>query len=96
MFNRLLNESYKDLIGSEIEIKKLKELPKELCMEIVRSSIELNKLATPNLSIMNEIYKTFILSNPSNKACVSWSRIDNEQVGGMITKRNKKIIISKM
>ena len=96
VFNRLLNESYKDLIGSEIEIKKLKELPKELCMEIVRSSIELNKLATPNLSIMNEIYKTFILSNPSNKACVSWSRIDNEQAGGMITKRNKKIIISKM
>ena len=54
-------------------------------MEIVRLSIELNKLATPNLSIMNEIYKTFILSNPSNKACVSWSRIDNEQAGGMVT-----------
>ena len=52
--------------------------------------------STPNLSIMNEIYKTFILSNPSNKACVSWSRIDNEQAGGLITKRNKKIIISKM
>ena len=48
----------------------------------------------PNRKILQEIYKTFIVSSPGSKSLVSWSRADKEESAGMIKLNEGFLIIS--
>ena len=44
---------------------------------------------------MDEIYNVFILSNPTDKSEVNWSRADNDEFGGRVIFRDLSIVIKK-
>ena len=94
-YAKLINHKYKDLIGNEIEIKKLKEIPTSHVSDILRYSIKKSKVALPNTKIMKEIIKTFLDSNPGTKSEVSWSRSDKEESAGKINYKKGFLLISK-
>ena len=83
------------LIGNEIEIKKLKEIPTSHVVDVLRYSIKKSKIALPNTKIMKEIIKTFLDSNLGPKSEVSWSRSDKEEAAGKIIHKKGFLIISK-
>ena len=94
-YAKLIYDEYKDLIGNEIEIKKLKEIPISHVSDILRYSIKKSKIALPNTKIMKEIIKTFLDSNPGPKSEVSWSRSDKEEAAGKIIYQKGYLMISK-
>lgn len=94
-YAKLIHHEYKDLIGNEIEIKKLKEIPSSHVVDILRYSIKKSKVAVPNTKIMKEIIKTFLDSNPGTKSEVSWSRSDKEEAAGKIKYKKGFLLISK-
>jgi hypothetical protein len=94
-YAKLIHHEYKDLIGNEIEIKKLKEIPTSHVVDILRYSIKKSKVALPNTKIMKEIIKTFLDSNPGTKSEVSWSRSDKEEAAGKIKYKKGFLLISK-
>ena len=94
-YAKLIHHEYKDLIGNEIEIKKLKEIPSSHVVDILRYSIKKSKVAVPNTKIMKEIIKTFLDSNPGTKSEVSWSRSDKEEAAGKIKYEKGFLLISK-
>jgi tRNA(Ile)-lysidine synthase len=94
-YAKLIYDEYKDLIGNEIEIKKLKEIPISHVGDILRYSIKKSKIALPNTKIMKEIIKTFLDSNPGPKSEVSWSRSDKEEAAGKIIYQKGYLMISK-
>ena len=63
--------------------------------DVLRYSIKESNIAMPNSKILQEIYKTFIVSNPGSKSLVSWSRADKEESAGMIKLNDGFLIISK-
>ena len=93
-YKSLLETEYKKLIGSNISIRSLKEIPRPIIKDILRLSIKKSNLAVPNKKILNEILKTFIDSNPGPKSEVSWSRADNAEKSGKVTFQKGKILIS--
>ena len=94
-YKNIFIEKYNELIGQEIEVKKLKSLSKSIIKDILRFSISQCNIALPSSKIMNEIIKTFILSNPGPKSIVSWSRSDQDEPSGKIIYKNGYIIILK-
>ena len=93
-YTKLIYDEYKGLIGNEIEIKKLKEIPTSHVCDILRHSIKKSKIALPNTKIMKEIIKTFLDSNPGPKSEVSWSRSDKEETAGKIIYKKGFLVIS--
>ena len=93
-FLELLNNNYGYLISNVIKIKDLEHLNINIIKEIIRSSIKKENISTPNSKVLNEIIKTFIISNPSPKSIVSWSRADKDQQAGKITYDKGNIVIS--
>ena len=93
-FFELLNNNYRDLINNVIKIKDLKNLNIDITKEIIRTSIRNENISIPNSKVLNEIIKTFILSNPTPKSIVSWSRADKDQQAGKITFNKGNIVIS--
>ena len=94
-YSNLIANEYQNLIGREIEIKKLKKVSPLIICDILRYSIKECNIALPNSKIMEEILKTFIDSNPGPKSIVTWSRSDKEEDAGKITYDNGFLIISK-
>ena len=93
-FSKLLNNNYKDLISDSIEKKALSDLDDEIIKEILRYVIKDKGIAMPSSKVLDEVLKTFINSNPSQKSIVTWSRADKEDQPGKITYRDGKILIS--
>ena len=93
-FSKLLNNNYKDLISDSIEKKVLSDLDDEIIKEILRYVIKDKGIAMPSSKVLDEVLKTFINSNPSQKSIVTWSRADKEDQPGKITYRDGKILIS--
>ena len=93
-FKELLNKNYGELINNVIKIKDLENLNTNVIKEIIRASIRNENISVPNSKVLNEIIKTFILSNPSRKSIVSWSRADKDQQAGKMTYKEGNIIIS--
>ncbi len=93
-FFELLNNNYGDLINNVIKIKDLKNLNIGITKEIIRTSIRNENISIPNSRVLDEIIKTFILSNPTSKSKVSWSRADKDQRAGKITFKEGNIFIS--
>ena len=93
-FSKLLNNNYKDLISDSIEKKALSDLDDEIIKEILRYAIKDKCIAMPSSKVLDEVLKTFINSNPSQKSIVTWSRADKEDQPGKITYRDGKILIS--
>ena len=93
-FFELLNNNYGYLINNVIKIKDLKNLNIDITKEIIRTSIRNENISIPNSRVLDEIIKTFILSNPSSKSIVSWSRADKDQRAGKITFKEGNIYIS--
>ena len=94
-YSDLIMNEYQNLIGKEIEIKKLKKVSRLIIYDILRYSIKECNISIPNSKIMEEIIKTFINSSPGPKSIVTWSRSDKELVAGKITYKKGHIIISK-
>ena len=94
-YSDLLFEIHHELIGKEIEIKKLKEVSRTIIYDILRYSIKKCNIAVPNRKIMDEILKTFIDSKPGPKSIVTWSRADMEEDAGKITYKKGILVISK-
>ena len=94
-YSDLIMNEYQNLIGKEIEIKKLKKVPRIIIYDILRYSIKECNIALPNSKIMEEILKTFLDSNPGPKSIVTWSRSDKEEDAGKITYENGFLVISK-
>tara|TARA_B100000945_G_scaffold81961_1_gene63210 strand:- start:56 stop:1012 length:957 start_codon:yes stop_codon:yes gene_type:complete len=94
-YSNLIANEYQNLIGREIEIKKLKKVSPLIICDILRYSIKECNIALPNSKIMEEILKTFLDSNPGPKSIVTWSRSDKEEDAGKITYDNGFLIISK-
>jgi len=94
-YSDLLFEIHHELIGKEIEIKKLKEVSRTIIYDILRYSIKKCNIAVPNRKIMDEILKTFIDSKPGPKSIVTWSRADREEDAGKITYQKGILVISK-
>ena len=90
----MLNKNYGELINNVIKIKDLENLNTNVIKEIIRASIRNENISVPNSKVLNEIIKTFILSNPSRKSIVSWSRADKDQQAGKMTYKEGNIIIS--
>lgn len=93
-FFELLNNNYGYLINNVIKIKDLKNLNIDITKEIIRTSIKNENISIPNSRVLDEIIKTFILSNPTSKSIVSWSRADKDQRAGKITYKEGNIFIS--
>jgi len=93
-FFELLNNNYGYLIKNVIKIKDLKNLNIDITKEIIRTSIKNENISIPNSRVLDEIIKTFILSNPTSKSIVSWSRADKDQRAGKITYKEGNIFIS--
>ena len=93
-FFELLNNNYGYLINNVIKIKDLKNLNIGITKEIIRTSIKNENISIPNSRVLDEIIKTFILSNPTSKSIVSWSRADKDQRAGKITYKEGNIFIS--
>ena len=93
-FFKLLNNNYGYLINNVIKIKDLKNLNIDITKEIIRTSIKNENISIPNSRVLDEIIKTFILSNPTSKSIVSWSRADKDQRAGKITYKEGNIFIS--
>ena len=93
-FSELLKNNYGDLINNVIKIKDLKNLNIDIIKEIIRTSIRNENISIPNSRVLDEIIKTFILSNPTSKSIVSWSRADKDQRAGKITFKEGNIFIS--
>ena len=93
-FFELLNNNYGHLINNVIKIKDLKNLNIGITKEIIRTSIKNENISIPNSRVLDEIIKTFILSNPTSKSIVSWSRADKDQRAGKITYKEGNIFIS--
>ena len=93
-FFELLNNNYGYLINNVIKIKDLKNLNIDITKEIIRTSIKNENISIPNSRVLDEIIKTFILSNPTSKSIVSWSRADKDQRAGKITYKEGNICIS--
>ena len=93
-FFELLNNNYGHLINNVIKIKDLKNLNIDITKEIIRTSIKNENISIPNSRVLDEIIKTFILSNPTSKSIVSWSRADKDQRAGKITYKEGNIFIS--
>ena len=93
-FFELLNNNYGYLINNVIKIKDLKNLNIDIIKEIIRTSIKNENISIPNSRVLDEIIKTFILSNPTTKSIVSWSRADKDQRAGKITYKEGNIFIS--
>ena len=93
-FFELLNNNYGYLINNVIKIKDLKNLNIDITKEIIRTSIKNENISIPNSRVLDEIIKTFILSNPTSKSIVSWSRADKDQRAGKITYKEDNIFIS--
>ena len=93
-FFELLNNNYGYLINNVIKIKDLKNLNIDITKEIIRTSIKNENISIPNSRVLDEIIKTFILSNPTTKSIVSWSRADKDQRAGKITYKEGNIFIS--
>ena len=93
-FFELLNNNYGYLINNVIKIKDLKNLNIDITKEIIRTSIRNENISIPNSRVLDEIIKTFILSNPTSKSIVSWSRADKDQRAGKITYKEGNIFIS--
>ena len=93
-FSELLKNNYGDLINNVIKIKDLKNLNIDIIKEIIRTSIRNENISIPNSRVLDEIIKTFILSNPTSKSIVSWSRADKDQRAGKITYKEGNIFIS--
>jgi len=94
-YSNLIANEYQNLIGREIEIKKLKKVSPLIICDILRYSIKECNIALPNSKIMEEILKTFLDSNPGPKSIVTWSRSDKEEDAGKITYENGFLVISK-
>ncbi len=94
-YKNLVYEKFEKLIGSKIRLKDLKKIPKSLAIDVIRYSIKESNLAMPSSKIMQEIYRTFFLSRPGPKSCVTWSRADKEDSAGMIKYKEGYLIISK-
>ena len=94
-YSDLLFEIHHELIGKEIEIKKLKEVSRTIIYDILRYSIKKCNIAVPNRKIMDEILKTFIDSKPGPKSIVTWSRADREEDAGKISYKKGILVISK-
>ena len=82
------------MIGNKINLNDPKKVPKSMACDVLRYSIKESKVAMPNRKILQEIYKTFIVSNPGTKSLVSWSRADKEESAGMIKLNEGFLIIS--
>ncbi len=95
VYAELINQEYGELIANNIDLKKIRTLPEQIVVDILRFSIKKCNIAAPNSKIIEEIIKTFIHSNPGPKSLVTWSRSDKEEVAGKITYENGCIIISK-
>ncbi len=95
IYIELLNQKHSDIIGETIDLKKIRTVPKQIAIDIIRFSIKKCNIAAPNSKIIEEIVKTFINSNPGPKSLVTWSRSDKEEVAGKITYENGCMIISK-
>ena len=93
-FFELLNNNYGYLINNVIKTKDLKNLNIGITKEIIRTSIKNENISIPNSRVLDEIIKTFILSNPTTKSIVSWSRADKDQRAGKITYKEGNIFIS--
>ena len=93
-YKNLVYEKFDNLIGNEINLKELKKIPESLAYDVIRYSIKESNIAIPNSKIMQEIYKTFVDSNPGPKSLVSWSRSDGEDPAGMIIYKEGSLIIS--
>ena len=93
-FFELLNNNYGYLINNVIKTKDLKNLNIDITKEIIRTSIKNENISIPNSRVLDEIIKTFILSNPTTKSIVSWSRADKDQRAGKITYKEGNIFIS--
>ena len=93
-YKNLVNDKYKNLIGNKINLNDLKKVPKSMACDVLRYSIKESNVAMPNRKILQEIYKTFIVSNPGSKSLVSWSRADKEESAGMIKLNEGFLIIS--
>ena len=74
-YKNLVYEKFDNLIGNEINLKELKKIPKSLAYDVIRYSIKECNIAIPNSKIMQEIYKTFVDSNPGPKSLVTWSNL---------------------
>ena len=94
-YTDLFFERHQELIGKEIEIKKLKEVSRAVIYDILRYSIKKCNIAVPNRKIMDEILKTFVDSKPGPKSVVTWSRADREEDAGKITYKKGILVISK-
>ncbi|MAR95257.1 MAG: tRNA lysidine(34) synthetase TilS [Gammaproteobacteria bacterium] len=95
IYSELFNEKFHDLIGNNIELKKIHGLSDSVISDILRYSIKECNIAMPNSKIMKEIIKTFVHSKPGSKSIVRWSRSDKELNAGKITYQKGYIIISK-
>ena len=89
----LFEEKFNHLINKKIKVKDLKEIDEPFVMDIIRHSIRKQNIAMPSKKVIEEIIKTFIQSNPGPKSLVSWTRADNDQVGGEICYKDGCIII---
>ena len=78
-----------------IQINDLKELPQPIAVDLIRNSIKNFNIAAPSKGVMDEIYNVFILSNPTDKSEVNWSRADNDEFGGRVIFRDLSIVIKK-
>lgn len=94
-YSNLLHKNYSDLIGAKIKINDLKELPQPIAVDLIRNSIKNFNIAAPSKGVMDEIYNVFILSNPTDKSEVNWSRADNDEFGGRVIFRDLSIVIKK-
>ena len=95
IYSELFYEKFHELIGNNIELKKIDSLSDSVISDILRYSIKECNIAMPNSKIMKEIIKTFIHSKPGPKSIVKWSRSDKEQDAGKIIYQNGYIVISK-
>ena len=95
IYSELFYEKFHELIGDNIELKKIDGLTDSVISDILRYSIKECNIAMPNSKIMKEIIKTFIHSKPGPKSIVKWSRSDKEQDAGKIIYQNGYIVISK-
>ena len=94
-FSQLFLSKHRNLIGTKISIKELKQLDSSTAIDIIRHSIKEEGIAYPNKKVSDEIIKVFLLSNPGPNAEVSWSRADMDQPGGRLCKKDGNIIILK-
>ena len=95
IYIELLNQKHSDIIGETIDLKKIRTVPKQIAIDIIRYSIKKCNIAAPNSKIIEEIVKTFINSNPGPKSLVTWSRSDKEELAGKIEYQEGYIVISK-